>query len=396
MSVILHQGDCLEVMKTLVDNSLDSIVTDPPYGLSFMGKKWDHDVPSVDIWTEALRVLKPGGHLLSFSGTRTYHRMVVAIEDAGFEIRDQIGWVFGSGFPKSVNISKAIDAKIRKRDMGVDYRPHELAGTENYGVGRMSRGADTDRDYNDVEDILSPEATEWEGYGTALKPAWEPIVVARKPIEKTIADNVLKYGVGGLNIDACRVPVDLDANASQLRTMKRNVRADDSSGQTWGMSKTESDTPEVISSKGRFPANIIHDGSDEVLDAFAKFGVSTSGAMKRTVEAYEGNNVTGFLRGRSGPNNQHGGTGTAARFFYAAKASKKERNGSNHPTVKPVSLMEYLVKLVTPKNGTVLDPFAGSGTTGQAAADCGFNAILIEREEEYCNDIRKRLALYIE
>lgn len=414
MSVTLYEANCLDVLRSLPENVIDSVVTDPPYGLEFMNKEWDGpkgfksslsdadrsgwqggggftkpgigerkiEWPSFSAtgrfgaanptcgtcggrlrgakrcacpdpkwkpigkrrnpeneglsnamtgggmvghmrvyqtwceeWAhEVLRILKPGGHLLSFGGTRTYHRMAVAIEDAGFEIRDQIGWLYGTGFPKSHNLSD-----------------------------------------------------EWDGWGTALKPAWEPLVLARKPLIGTVAETVLAHGTGALNIDGCRVPTEerLGGGAESI------TRSDQKGNEGWTrprMDCAESQQAHAARVRsnvkkaeclGRWPANVIHDGSDEVEEAFATFG-------------------------------------KASRFFYSAKASQSERDGSKHPTVKPVSLMRYLCRLVTPPGGTVLDPFAGTGSTGQAAVEEGFNAVLIEREAAYCKDIRRRLALYIE
>ena len=357
--MIIH-GDCLEKLKELPENSVDSIVTDPPYGLSFMGKKWDYDVPSKEVWQECLRVLKPGGYLLSFAGTRTQHRMAVNIEDAGFEIRDMIAWVYGSGFPKSLNIGK------------------------NGGP---------------------------EGWGTALKPALEPITVARKPLgEKTVAENVLKYGTGGINIDGSRVESD-----EQIET----GRAGRSGGSTFNASIGE----EQPNHQGRFPANLIHDGSDEVVSLFpdsgnGKFSKGSVRTTKKDDNGYE----LGFLNGESVGNapDNYGDSGSAARFFYCAKASKADRDEglegfeyqaqnnrkeggrslvetsgkmqkNFHPTVKPTKLMQYLVKLVTPKGGTVLDPFMGSGSTGKACKLEGFVFIGIEREEEYIKIAEARI-----
>jgi site-specific DNA-methyltransferase (adenine-specific) len=346
--VDIRLGDCIAVMKSMADNSVDSIVTDPPYELTngsaagggFMGKKWDATgiAHSVEMWSEALRVLKPGGHLLAFSGSRTYHRMTCAIEDAGFEIRDLIMWVNGSGFPKSHNVSKAID---------------QAAGTG----------------------VSSPEAKQWEGWGTALKPAQEPIVLARKPLIDTVANNVLAHGTGGLNIEGSRVGREIGdvstggfGNAG-IGIGETGQNGDSGKGAKWGESTT-----------GRFPANFLHDGSDEVIDLL----------------------------------------GDAARFFYCAKASKRDRNegldtlptqakvfngqggtsagnaegsvednfttqpaANFHPTVKPTELMRYLCRLITPPKGTVLDPFMGSGSTGKAAVLEGFNFIGIDMTEEY-------------
>jgi len=352
----LFHGDCLDILKTLEENSIDSIVTDPPYGLSFMGKKWDYEVPAVEMWKEAFSVLKPGAHLLSFFGTKTYHRGVVNIEDAGFEIRDQVGWLYGSGFPKSHNIGN--------------------------------------------------------GWGTALKPAWEPIVVARKPLsEKTVAENVLKWGTGAVNINGCRVEKHNGDRETYGVSGDEESSTGNANTQCYGKFNRIEYKPH---SEGRWPANVIHDGSDEVLEEFAKFGVSKSGKDK-------GKRGKGGIWQPSdgtpcGP--QYGDEGTPARFFYSAKANKKDRdeglehldekkwiqwqtkNGTSgeasnlsadrntayrntHPTVKPTSLMRYLCRLITPPKGIVLDPFMGSGSTGKAALLENFDFIGIEKEEEY-------------
>ena len=338
-TIELHNSGNLELLRSLPADSVDSIVTDPPYGLRFMGNKWDYDVPSVELWQECLRVLKPGGYLLSFAGSRTYHRMVVRIEDAGFEIRDMIAWIYGSGFPKSHNISKAID---------------KAAGAER------------------------EEAKRWDGWGTTLKPAIEPIVMARKPLsEKTVAANVLKYGTGAINIDSCRVSIS-DSDNIRLKNPHTNGGFGHGRATVYNNSMG---APEYDMSKGRWPANIIHDGSDEVEKVFP---YTKSGAMEREVDGYAGDSATGFLRGKSGPSNQHGDEGSASRFFYCAKASKKDRGeGNDHPTVKPTDLMKYLCRLVTPPGGTVLDPFMGSGSTGKAAILEGFDFLGVEINPEY-------------
>ena len=347
---MLIHADCLEALRNLPDNSVDSVVTDPPYGLSFMGKKWDYDVPSVDIWQECLRVLKPGGYLLSFAGTRTQHRIACGIEDAGFEIRDMIAWVYGSGFPKSLNVANDIARREGARREG-----NTFPLTRNY------------QEYN-----LTDRAKEWDGYGTALKPALEPITVARKPIEGTVAENVLKWGAGAINIDGCRVgseeiSVHTDPAIYSMTPHKSNL--------------------DYRNHQGRFPANLIHDGSDEVLAGFPE---TKSGLMKQHIE---GGNFNVFSKQYPRDVETIGDSGSAARFFYCAKASKAERQaGNNHPTVKPLALMRYLVRLVTPPNGTVLDPFLGSGTTAIAAIQEGFDWIGIEREAEYCDIAEARIA----
>jgi len=393
-STEIHNGDCLQVLRTLPDGSVDSCVTDPPYGLAFMGKRWDYDVPGVELWQEVLRVLKPGGHLLAFAGTRTQHRMAVRIEDAGFEIRDMIAWVYGSGFPKSLDVSKAIDSQdavqeqqARRykftawvRSTGVTSKQIDDATETNMGghyttaasqpaimtrehleacrhllgdvpewverecdirsiesqtlknrevVGQVTKASSPlpnnhDGRWNDGQidgtfNITAPAteaAKQWQGWGTALKPALEPITVARAPLSGTVAANVLEHGTGALNVDGCRV-------------------GDES---------------------GRFPANLTHDGSEEVVGLFPEDGEAS-----------------------------------AARFFYCAKADAAERRNSKHPTVKPVALMRYLVRLVCPAGGVVLDPFAGSGTTIEAARLEHCRAVGIEREAEYCADILERL-----
>lgn len=370
---MLIHADCLEALRHLPDNSVDSVVTDPPYGLSFMGKKWDYDVPSVDIWRECLRVLKPGGHLLSFAGSRTYHRIACAIEDAGFEIRDQIMWVYGSGFPKSLNIGKAID-KMQGNE-------REVVGSEMVDIGIQSGSMHANRESRVVERDITIGNSGWDGWGTALKPAHEPICVARKPIsEPSVAANVLKWGTGAINIDGCRVEYDGDADKDSMYRPESR-----------GGLPNEFNACKVIQSKphtqGRFPANFIHDGSDEVLELFPE---TKSGLMKQHIE---GGNFNVFSKQYPRDVETIGDSGSAARFFYCAKASKAERGENNiHPTVKPIALMRYLVRLVTPPNGTVLDPFLGSGTTAIAAVLEGFDWIGIEREAEYCDIAEARIA----
>jgi len=355
LSMKLIQGDCLEVMKTLPDNSVDACVTDPPYGLKFMGKKWDYDVPTVEQWKEVYRVMKPGAFLLSFGGTRTYHRMVVNIEDAGFEIRDQIQWLYGSGFPKSLDIGKAID-----KAAGAE---REVIGKNPNGFG-PNNGASLTHNMKEHPNLTSPatpEAIQWDGWGTALKPANEPICLARKPLsEKTVAANVLKWGTGGLNIDGCRVGTE-----EHIVGMKGR-KAD-----FWAIAKNYQEE-KIVS--GRFPANVIHDGSDEVVGLFPDTG--NNSRVRRG--QYDGGCFGGGLKQ---DDTEHNDSGSAARFFYCAKASKAERGeGNNHPTVKPLKLMCYLCRLVTPPGGTVLDCYVGSGTTGVAAQIEGFEFIGIDKD----------------
>lgn len=386
----LYLGDCLVALKAMPENSVDSIVTDPPYGLSFMGKRWDYDVPSVEIWAECLRVLKPGGHLLAFAGTRTQHRMAVRIEDAGFEIRDMIAWVYGSGFPKSLNVANAIhDAAIGQPQGGAkpSSKNHGKfksgCSSENetgrgFGAGpgqfMVEAGGKAERD-------LVTEAITWQGWGTALKPALEPITVARKPLVGTVAANVLEHGTGALNIDGCRVG-DFQ-NRTPSGVDRRNAALAEAGYRpgAYQMGAKLPDTP-----PGRWPANLIHDGSDEVVAGFpqssAKNGV-TQGEGKGGIWSES----TGK---RAGPT--HGDAGSAARFFYCAKASRKDRGeGNAHPTVKPTELMRYLCRLVTPPGGTVLDPFMGSGSTGVAAVQMGRKFIGIERELKYFDVACRRI-----
>ena len=334
MNFTLLQGDCLEQLKRLDNNSIDSIVTDPPYGLSFMGKKWDYDVPSVEVWEECLRVLKPGGHLLSFSSARTYHRMVVNVEDAGFEIRDQIMWVYGSGFPKSHNIGKSVDKLLGNKREVVGKNPNHRESDALFELGFQGGKGDGD---------ITKGQSKWEGWGTALKPAHEPIVLARKPLANTVAKNVLEYGTGGINIDK---------------------------------SKCEGD---------RFPANFIHDGSQLVLDLFPDTKSTKSNLPKGTGGIWS--NKTNTPCGDT-----YSDEGSAARFFYCAKTSKKERGSdNNHPTVKPQKLMSYLINLVTPPGGAVLDPFMGSGSTGVAAIQDGYTFFGCEMDEDYLLIAKQRI-----
>jgi DNA modification methylase len=405
---MLLKGNCLELLKTLEDNSIDSIVTDPPYELSFMGKSWDASgiAYNVELWQQALRVLKPGGHLLAFSGSRTYHRMAVAIEDAGFEIRDQIMWIYGSGFPKSLDVSKAIDKAAGAERNRVPFDGGIASGHDNYGGGNSVRVNDGTKQ----EDTpATPEAQRWQGWGTALKPAHEPIVVARKPLTGTVASNVLEWGTGALNIDGSRVGTDGGTKGADAGP-SNGIYGEGLNG-AFG---------KPVEGLGRWPANVIHDGSEEVL---AGFPTSKSAPFKSATTTGE-RNIYGSAEfdytGRG-----YSDEGSAARFFYCAKASKSERNagleklpekresdrekddgvgGDNprnrtntarqnfHPTVKPIALMRYLVKLVTPPNGLVLDPFLGSGTTAVACVLEGFYWVGCEMTEEYFPIIEARVA----
>jgi len=459
---MLVNGDCLEEIQKLVDNGVqvDSIVTDPPYHLTsiverfgkegsapakdkdgafqrqskgFMGKEWDGgDIAfRKETWELFMKVLKPGGHLLAFSGSRTYHRMAVAIEDAGFSIRDQIMWLYGSGFPKSHNIGKGVDKKLgNNREVVGTIERGSVKDAIAKGVGYTADPANKNNKavFGYGTETVTKGNSEWEGWGTALKPAHEPIVLARKPLsENSIVANVLKHRTGGLHIDECRIEY-ADEN--------------DRSGwhKTGGGGKGYMDTdtfkireisPEEIqerTSKGRFPANVMHDGSEEVLKVFPSTSKSAGGGGVKTT----GKNVYGKYNGREYDKTiGYGDEGSVARYFYCPKTSKSERdrgldsfetkkegmsNGAqshgegygkkediglnkiiakknNHPTVKPIKLMKYLCKLVTPKGGTVLDPFMGSGSTGIAAKDEGFEFIGIEKEKEYFEIAEQRISV---
>jgi site-specific DNA-methyltransferase (adenine-specific) len=421
-------------LKKLPDNSIDSIVTDPPYGLSFMGKKWDYDVPSIELWKECFRVLKPGGHVLSFGGTRTYHRMVVNIEDAGFEIRDQIMWIYGSGFPKSHNIGKSYDKKVGndREVVGID-EDFIKRNPNNTGCNTLHHINKDGIIQNKSENagIITKGSSPYEGWGTALKPANEPICVARKPLsEKTIVDNVIKWGTGGINIDGCRVKIDgIDDRSAGIRTGNFG-----DTELTPGGNGTE---PYIPNTEDRFPANIIFDESAaDMLDE--QSGLLKSGDGKSGTHKINRNgNTDGVCKMDMSKSNEaihYGDKGGASRFFYVAKVSKKERNmgldsfeekenpnatfgfmddegiinngrnpenrsrvmKNNHPTLKPINLMTYLCRLVTPPNGIVLDPFMGSGSTGISALLEGFRFVGMEMDEDYFKICESRIDNYEE
>lgn len=377
-------GDSLEVLKDFEDNYFDSVVTDPPYGLAFMGKKWDYDVPQVDLWKEVYRVLKPGGHILSFAGSRTYHRMAVNIEDAGFEIRDMLGWLYGSGFPKSHNIGKAVD-KIQgnKREVigvstGKGYSSQQEKNKEQ-GFRPYKDGLPHEK----ADRTLTKGNSEWEGWGTALKPAHEPIVMARKPFNTSVAENVLTHGTGGINIDECRIPYKSKDDMEIRTNLERDVNKLGDGNFVGGKYSQPVES-------GRFPANIIHDGSEEVLEVFEEssrfFYCAKASKAERNMglDELSTKQTTG---GGGGIGNYLDDVNSASGKYGSEKAPQK----NYHPTVKPIKLMEYLVRLVTPKEGIVLEPFAGSGTTLIACKQQGFNYIGIEREQEYCDIAEARL-----
>ena len=394
-------GDCIDKLKELDDNSIDSIVTDPPYGLSFMGKTWDYDVPSQEIFEECLRVLKPGGHLLSFAGSRTYHRMAVRVEDAGFEIRDQIMWIYGSGFPKSMNISKYIDKK---------FGTEKIVGQGKAGKTALGQSSGYNKTYNPHEyNITEPGselAEQWDGWGTALKPAHEPIVMARKPLsEKTVVDNVLEWGTGGINIDDSRILTtdNLGGGATNgsvldIEGFDRPWMHDEEKMKEFGEKMKQK--VEHAQTLGRFPANIIFDeAAGKILDEQSGISKSTGGRSGNK-EGVGQNGIYGQYNGEVRDENPGlGDVGGASRFFYCPKTSKKDRNegtDNKHPTVKPTDLMLYLIRMVTPKGGTTLDPFMGSGSSGKAAIRGGFDFIGIEREEEYMEIAEARIQYEID
>ncbi len=389
------------------DESVHACVTDPPYGLAFMGKKWDYDVPTEDVWREVLRVLKPGGFLLSFSGTRTYHRMVVRIEDAGFEIRDMIQWLYGSGFPKSHNVSKAID-----KEAGAERSEGERKWSGGRTSGPSSTNIATTFREKTSANPQTEDAKKWDGWGSALKPANEPICVARKPLIGTIAQNVLAHGCGGLNIDGCRIGLN---GESQPRGSGNPAVSTAAYGDFAGIESS------VTPLGGRWPANVVHDGSDEVMALFPNTS-SGIGGQPQTSQRTGNSGLVGLSS--SGVKIGHADNRSAARFFYCAKADQAERDrgvsgvekrqrdegrkegnpggdnprnrglqlrGNHHPTVKPVDLMRWLVRLVCPPGGVVLDPFMGSGTTGVACRLEGFGFIGIDREPEYVELARQRI-----
>lgn len=419
-------GNNLDLLPTLEENSIDSIVTDPPYELGFMGKKWDSTgiAYNCDLWRECLRVLKPGGHLLSFGGTRTWHRIAVAIEDAGFEVRDSIAWMYGSGFPKSLDISKAIDKKAgaEREKIRIDAtevrNPKAIGGGINGMEGGtrpwIEKALEVGYHEKDSDIPATPEAQQWEGWGTALKPAFEPIIVARKPLIGTVAENILTYGTGGLNIDGSRVGTETRFNSHAGNKNTGFTADDDRTDAGKGMFAGKSDGGSEV--QGRWPANVILDEyTAGLLDEQSGTTKSSTGSTHpNTSNGYHGN-----LYGEPDKVHGYGDTGGASRFFYVAKASKRDRNegleelaatyenrGNGfsdsisdtkqprqnfHPTVKPTELMRYLVKLVTPPNGLVLDPFTGSGSTGKAALLEGFSFLGMEMTEDYIPIIEGRL-----
>jgi site-specific DNA-methyltransferase (adenine-specific) len=418
---MLLKGDCRQQLATLPDNSVHAIITDPPYELGFMGKTWDSTgiAYNVEVWTQCLRVLKPGGHLLAFGGSRTYHRLACAIEDAGFEIRDQIMWVYGSGFPKSLDVSKAIDKQAGAERQVVGNHPNPASSIYSQSQNKMPANVNITAPSTDA-------AKQWDGWGTALKPAHEPIVLARKPLNGTVANNVLTHGVGALNIDESRITSTdnfdgLKGRPIQKLATRRHGETEEEYDLRIHESPSQQQALEKLKTLGRWPANFIHDGTDEVLQLFP----DSKGAFAPVKSGHSGKSKGIYgdyaQRGDDGAT-FYGDSGSAARFFYCAKASRTERNTgldglplvkggsmngeetregkpSNHPmrqnfhpTVKPLALIHYLIKLITPPGGTILDPFLGSGTTAVAATQLGHPWIGCELTEDYWPIIEARIA----
>ena len=376
---VLRHGDCREVMAAMGAESIDAIVSDPPYGIGFMGKEWDHGVPGEPFWAEALRVAKPGAHLVAFGGSRTFHRLTCAVEDAGWEIRDVLMWVYGSGFPKSLDVSKAID-----KEAGAT---REVVGHSSRHAGRSSAaGAVGDlARFGSAGDMLTAPATDaarqWSGWGTALKPAYEPIILARKPIRGTVARNVQTFGTGAINVDGCRVGAEPRVNLSA-----------GNKGGTAAYNMGVRGMPAGVGGKeraGRWPANVLLDeAAAAALDA--QSGEFASGALAPGVRSGMGFNGA---KGDGGPGSA-ASVGGASRFFYTSKASGEDRGrwqGNDHPTVKPTDLMRWLCRLVTPPGGLVLDPFMGSGSTGVAAVEEGFRFVGIDIEQHHVDIAERRL-----
>ncbi len=425
----LYWCDALQGCLDCEAESVDAIVTDPPYGLGFMGKNWDHGVPGVPFWEAVLRAAKPGAHLLAFGGTRTHHRLMCAIEDAGWEIRDCLMWVYGSGFPKSLDVGKAIDKAARQgyveaairlgmpmpdkskwdwtkgghapgdkwwrrfkehlsqEQWGTVEREVVAKGFRVRGESVYASGFPSDGEYA-VTAPATPAAKDWDGWGTALKPAWEPIILARKPLAGTVAANVLEHGTGGLNIDGCRIGTgkrNYKGSGAQPHKLNAHGPGDTGIGYMDGSGKDNEYTV-----TGRWPANVVHDGSEEVVEHFPQ---QSGGGTPPRRFADKTRNTFGEFQGNECPPGIGASSGSAARFFYCAKASRSERGKDNtHPTVKPVALMRWLCRLVTPPNGLILDPFCGSGTTGVAAVLEGFRFIGIDDDPDYYEIAHKRIA----
>ena len=370
----VRHGDCRDVMRSLPPESVDAIVSDPPYGLSFMGKEWDHGVPGVEFWTEALRVAKPGAHLVAFGGTRTYHRLAVAIEDAGWEVRDCLSWMYGSGFPKSLDVSKAMDkgeGHWRGRASGVVSDNGAMAGP-NYG--RTDKG-----------EPITDLARQWHGWGTALKPGWESIILARKPLTGTVAANVTQYGTGAINVDGCRIGTTVE---TWPKTRARPIDPRDLHHDYTGSETRTVDTGNAPA--GRWPANVLLDeDAAGMLGEPSRFFYTAKVSRKEREAGLEDCDkvVKHFWQ------TANGASGEPSSLAIASNPNKVART-NNHPTVKPIALMRWLCRLVTPPDGLILDPFNGSGSTGCAAVLEGFRYLGAELEPEYVEIARRRIAYW--
>lgn len=408
----LYNGNMLDVLSEIEPNSVDSIVTDPPYELGFMGKSWDNSGVSFQksTWEKCYTVLKPGGHMLVFGGSRTMHRIACAIEDAGFEIRDTIMWIYGSGMPKSMNLGLAIDKRNGTPSEVVGYSGATMPDFQDAGA-KNSVNKIGFNDGDTAKRIPQPmlrARNRWNGWGTTLKPAYEPILVCRKPCEGTTVDNVLKWGVGGINIDECRVPFESTPNPAtnplyRLQAgYKTTAKTVEEPGVTnFGTSKNDT------SPLGRFPSNTILTYDESDFDEVCSGLPNTNGGNRVGTVAMRCSDKNSGYGYEINSRNEYADSGSAARYFYCAKASKRDRDegvqecglkSNNHPTVKPQSLMQYLIRLVTPPHGTILDPFTGSGSTGKAVmyenVDRGvdYKFIGIELDKHHCDIATARIS----
>jgi len=415
MTYHILTGDNRDTLKTLADNSIDSIVTDPPYGIDFLGKAWDANTGSIDTYKECLRVLKPGGHILAFSAARTYHHLAITLEQAGFEIRDQIMWIYSSGFPKSQDIGKSIERSEKKTKekytqtlssndaMTVEFRPNNVCincGKTNNGSNHLK----CEEQVCGMKQLMAPAGNEWAGWGTALKPAHEPIALARKPFKGSTKDTVAKYGTGALNIDATRVAMDPLEAAAYMEWM-RKYPASTGSKAVFNNAHADAKGVEYIKdsdaalnedrdienrAKGRFPSNVI----GEITEPYQKYFYCPKVGRKERHIGFEdpGPLFPGMSRVEV---NMGGLTNSSDKNKSATRGDvEKTSPGNNHPTVKPIELMKYLIKLVTPAGGTVLDPFNGSGSTGCAAVELGYNYIGCELDPAYVAIALKRIAAW--
>jgi DNA modification methylase len=369
MKYQILQGDNRDTLKTLADNSIDAIVTDPPYGIDFLGKSWDANTGALETYQECLRVLKPGGHIVAFSAARTYHHLAVTLEQAGFEIRDQIMWIYSSGFPKSQDIGRSIQRSLGVKETAVikgGARP-----SDKQTGGRAKGKIEAKQEYS-TPVLTDPNAKQWEGWGTALKPAHEPIALARKPLKQSIAKNCQQWGTGAININATRVGDEIfDTSQNRRTTQDSQIYDGGWAGKEGG---------EIV--QGRYPSNVI----GEIQEEYQKYFYCPKVSRK---ERHTGFDTTQIAT------NPNGMWDDGVQFQNQQAFSGNTEKGNNHPTVKPVALMEYLIKLITPPGGTVLDPFNGSGSTGMAAVGLGFNYIGCELDPAYVDIAEKRIAAWL-